>query len=147
MDNLECPSIQLWNERRDWFEKLADPPGEWGGYLLGEQSCALSADVQSAFCAGAWLAVILLSLTVIDTHLREVEAPDFKGSTKKLLDMRGTNPRLQGLRRRRNSLIHVDTQSPAITVDQHWSDHKILEAEARSAIELMFEAVYENLCI
>lgn len=56
MIHLEHPSQEIWDSRRSWFEQRAEPP-ENGGYLLSEQACALIADLQCAFCAGAWIAV------------------------------------------------------------------------------------------
>ena len=50
----------MWEFRRDWFEQKAKPSDD-GGYLLGEQACAVVADLQCAFCAGAWIAVARLN--------------------------------------------------------------------------------------
>lgn len=113
-----------------------------GSFLLSEQACALTAEVQAVFCAGAWAAVIILALAVVDAALRETELPGFTGNTQQLLAQAGANPRLQALRRRRNTLVHLNPESPAITVDQQWSDRAQLEQEARQAITLMFEAFY-----
>jgi hypothetical protein len=81
-------------------------------------------------------------MAVVDAALRETEVPGFEGNTKKLIDTAGANPRLQMMRERRNTLIHVDPENPAITVDQQWTDRANLEAEAREAVKLMFEAFY-----
>lgn len=142
MDHLEHPSAEIWEQRRKWFE-AADEKYERGcSYLLSEQACALTADVQAAFCAGAWGAVIVLSMCVIDAALRETEVPGFTGNTKDLLDVAGANPDVQELRRRRNALVHLDPARPALTVDQQWRGRAELEGEARRAIDLMFEAFY-----
>jgi hypothetical protein len=142
MDHLQCPSQKEWNARADWIEEINDRYAGMGGYILSEQACAMMMDVQSAFCAGAWVAVVILSLTVVDAQLRETELPGFSGNTKMLIDAASANSRLHKLRLRRNALIHLDPDSPAITVDQQWLDRERLEAEAREAIELMFEAFY-----
>lgn len=81
-------------------------------------------------------------MAVIDAALRETEAPGFTGNTEQLIDAAGDNPELNRLRRRRNALVHVDSDNPAITVDQQWSDRENLEEEARKAVKLMFEAFY-----
>ena len=54
MQHLEHPSRELWEERRQWFESVDEQCQGQGCYMLSEQACALTADVQSAFCAGAW---------------------------------------------------------------------------------------------
>ena len=141
---LEHPSRDLWKERQQWFERLIGLYEEKGSYIVSEQACALIGEVQTVFCAGAWVAVIVLSLAVVDAQLRETEYPEFNGNTKRLLEILETNPDLQDLRLRRNSIIHVDNKKPGITVDQQWSSRNDLETEARKAIELMLEAFYGN---
>jgi hypothetical protein len=142
MDHLECPSPDAWNERRDWFEAVDERCRGEASYFVSEQACALTADVQCAFCAGAWGAVVILAMCVVDGALRETELPGFRGNTKELLDAADANPQLQDLRRRRNALVHVDADQPALTVDQQWCNRAELEQEARRAVELMFEAFY-----
>ena len=142
MDHLQCPSPEEWNERADWIEEINDRYAGMGNYILSDQACAMMMDVQSAFCAGAWVAVVVLALTVVDAQLRETELPGFPGNTKTLIDAASANSRLHQLRLRRNALVHLDPENPAITVDQQWLERERLEAEAREAIELMFEAFY-----
>ena len=128
-------------ERRDWFEQKAEPPDD-GGYVLSEQACALTADLQSAFCAGAWIAVIVLAAAAIDAHLHDAEG--FAGNAKRAIDAAGADPQLHALRKRRNTLIHADTDSPAITVDKQWSERLRLEGDARLAVESVFRVFFAN---
>jgi hypothetical protein len=142
MEHIEYPSGQTWEQRREWFESVEEKARGDGCYIVSEQGCALTADVQSAFCAGAWIAVIILSMAVVDAALRETEVPGFAGNTKKLLEAASANPRLHAMRERRNALVHVNPDNPALTVDQQWNERDKLEQEAREAVELMFEAFY-----
>lgn len=142
MDFLDGPSPDLWEQRRQWFEAVEEAARGEGNFLVSEQACALSADVQAVFCAGAWGAVVILTLSVVDAALRETEVPGFAGNTRDLLDAAGANPELHELRQRRNRLVHVDPNQPGLTVDQQWTNRVELEQEARRAIELMFEAFY-----
>ena len=144
MEHLEYPPRALWDARRDWFELQDEEFQGMGGYVVSEQACALIAEVQAVFCAGAWIAVIILVMSVVDAQLRETEVPDFSGSTCQLLNMLNVNKDLQHLRKRRNALVHIDHANPAITVDQQWLCRKQLENEARNAVRLMFEAFYSN---
>ena len=59
-----------------------------------------------------------------------------------LLEELNVNKDLQKLRERRNAIIHVDLDNPAITMDQQIANREELEKEARSAVKLMFEAFY-----
>jgi hypothetical protein len=143
MEHLEHPTLQIWEERKAWFESINEQAqGQGGSFFLSEQACALTADVQVTFCAGAWTAVIILAMAVVDAALRETEMPGFTGNTQRLLAEAGANPQLQALRCRRNALVHLDPERPAITVEQQWFNRDQLEAEARLAVQLMFEAFY-----
>jgi hypothetical protein len=142
MDHLDPPSAELWESRRAWFEVVEDKSRGEGSYLLSEQACALTAEVQACFCTGAWLGVIVLAAVVVDAALRETELPGFNGNSRDLIAQTGADPRLQKLRKRRNALVHVSQDNPAITVDQQWVDRTGLEAEAREAVTLMFGAFY-----
>lgn len=142
MDFLEYPNKGHWESRLRWFEELAESSGGDAAYIVSEQASALLGEVQTAFCAGAWVAVIVLAMAVVDAQLRETELPGFKGNTRELLAAVDANPDLQRLRERRNALVHINPENPAITVDQQWANRSILEQEARQAIKLMFEAFY-----
>jgi len=143
MDWLEHPSKESWESRQRWFEGQGESYQGEGSYFVSEQACALIGEVQTAFCAGAWLAVIVLAMAVVDSQLREF-TPGFAGSTKRLLMDAQVNPKLQRLRERRNAIINLDAENPAITVDQQWTNRKELEQEAKQAVELMFEAFYSD---
>jgi hypothetical protein len=143
MDHLEHPTLQIWEKRKGCFESMNEQAqGRGGCFFLSEQACALTADVQATFCAGAWSAVIIMTVAVVDAALRETELPGFTGNTQRLLTEAGANPKLQELRRRRNALVHLNPENPAITFEHQWFNRDQLEAEARQAVELMFEAFY-----
>lgn len=142
MDHVDLPSNELWESRRAWFEQVEEDARGEGSYFLSEQACALTADVQACFCVGAWLGVIVLAAAVVDAALRETEVVGFNGNSKDLIDLAGANPQLQKLRKRRNALVHVPSDNPAITVNQQWANRADLEAEAREAVTLMFGAFY-----
>jgi hypothetical protein len=142
MEDLEHPPRKLWEERRGWFESVEQKARGKGNYLVSEQACALTAEVQVAFCAGAWAGVIILAMAVVDAALRETEVVGFKGNAKELIEAADANPKLQRMRERRNALVHINPEKPALTVDQQCSERDKLEAEARQAVELMFEAFY-----
>jgi hypothetical protein len=141
MIHLEHPSNETWELRRNWFEQKAEPPDD-GGYLLSEQAGAVVVDLQCAFCAGAWIAVVVLAAAAIDAHLHDAEG--FTGNAKRAIDEAGADLQLHTLRKRRNALIHSDPDSPAITVDQQWSERVRLEEDARLAVELVFRVFYAN---
>ena len=141
MIHLEHPSKEMWEVRWRWFEQKAEQPDD-GGYLVSEQACALVADLQCIFCAGAWIAVIVLATAIIDAHLRDAEG--CTGNARSAIDQAGADPQLHQLRKRRNALIHSKIDSPAITVDQQWSERVRLEDDARLAVGLVFRVFYAS---
>lgn len=144
MEHLEYPSAQVWEQRRVWFELAeAESRGE-GSYLLSEQACALCAEIQAVFCAGAWVSVVVLSVAVVEAHLREVELPTHRGSLADLIEASGSNRELHRLRRRRNALVHANPNAAVISVEQQWGDREQLEQEARDAVRVMFSALYSS---
>ena len=76
-DFLEYPSKELWESRERLFEEVSESYAGKGAYIVSEQACALIGEVQTAFCAGAWVAVIVLAMAVVDAQLRETELPGF----------------------------------------------------------------------
>ncbi len=141
MIHLEHPSKEMWEVRRRWFEQKAEPPDD-GGYLVSEQACALVADLRCVFCAGAWIAVIILAAAAIDAHLHNAEG--CTGNAKSAIDEAGADPHLHVLRKRRNALIHSNSDRPAIDVDQQWSERVRLEDDAKLAVELVFRVFYAS---
>ncbi len=142
---LDEPTPESWGSRLAWFESAYESfLNRGGGYAIGDQASALLGDVQIAFCAGAWISVVVMALAVVDAQLRETELPDFNGSTQKLLNTLGLGQRLEWLRRRRNELVHLHIERPGISLDQQWSRQPELEGDARKAVELMFEAFFSN---
>ena len=142
MKHLEYPSRDTWEQRRAWFEQVEAGARAEGSFFVSEQACALTADVQAAFCVGAWAAVIILAMAVVDAALRQDEVPEPSGNTKHLIVAAGANRALQTLRVRRNAFVHVKRGKPALTVDEQWTDRAKLEGETTSAVRLMFEAFY-----
>lgn len=144
MEYLGSPTAETWNARRSWFESQLLAFEERGSYMVSEQASALVGEVQACYCAGAWVAVLVLAFTVIDAQLIEVEAPGFKGSTKELLESQGMSSEYQELRLRRNRIVHLRPEQPAITVDQQWGSRAELKQEAENAVALMLSAIFAN---
>lgn len=132
---LELPSKENWEARKLWFESLGDSfVNEYASYGLSDQACALVGEVQVAFCAGAWVTVLVMAIAVVESHIGEFGYSD-------LTD----NLALQNLRKRRNSIVHFQEKHLGINVDQQWSSRTQLETEAKEAIKLMFEVFYSDV--
>jgi len=143
MESLEPPSDIIWRDRRDWFVDQVTAHQGHGSYLLREQACALMVEVQACYCAGAWIAVLVLAYTVIDAQLLETQAPGFEGNSAQLLRHLDFGDEYQQLRLRRNRIVHLRSDQPAITVDQQSGPRQELEAEAQAAVKLMLAAFFD----
>ena len=146
MDHLEPPQRHVWESRRDWFEAIFDVDRRGGGYILGEQATGLLVDLQSIYCAGAFISVIMISCTIIDCHLREAELePGFDGGVQAAFLYSDHNAELDWLRKRRNQLVHYKPNRPLpISVEDQWIDRKNHEMDAKRAIELVANVLFEN---
>ena len=133
MDHLEHPERALWESRRRWFEDLFDIDRRGGAYILGEHATGLLVDLQSIYCAGAFVSVILISCTIVDAHLREAELDQgFKGGIQAAFLSSGHNAELDWLRKRRNELVHYKPKHPLpISVEDQWSSRNQHETVAR----------------
>lgn len=145
MEHLDYPSKASWESRQAWFESHIFKYEEVGSYLVGEQACALLAEVQSCFCAGAWAAVVIVAFAVIEANLQETSGETKYKKAADLLKSNGFDGRFDTLRKRRNALVHASSETPAITVDIQWDSRPVLEQEAREAVALMFEAFYSSV--
>ena len=136
--SLAAPSSRLWAERQAWFQRrLDDSRGEMPT-VIGEQAEALLIDLQLAFCAGAWGAVVILAQTVLDADLADRELAGEETGIA-LNDIRFGRDYVW-LRNRRNDLVHEEGRT-ALTMHDQTQHRQRLEVEARRAVELLFKAL------
>jgi hypothetical protein len=137
----------LWNERYDWLRRVEETEaGVWGSVHLSSHGVLLAYDIEIAFCAGAWLSVIVLAHAAIDATIRDTQCGDYGSSSSKIL---GQDEDLQWLRRLRNQLVHVSPMdSPKALPEEAENDvaayQASLEPQARRAVALMFRAIYAS---
>lgn len=134
------PSTEIWNRRLDWLEQINEEVQHpLASYYIPEQACALSMDVYSAFCAGAWISVIILAHAVADASLR---GDDIRSTSAIIF---GDDSDLTWLRKLRNSFVHAKNEAPQVTVDDMWLKQDELEANAKRAVKIMFRAIYSDI--
>jgi len=133
------PSPEKWAARLSWLEKEeAAAQHPLASYMVEEHACALSMDLYSAFCSGAWISVIVLAHAVADSSLRGQD------SKARSVEVFGADADLTWLRKRRNELVHARNDVPVITVDEMWMVQKTLERDARRAVQIMFRAIFSD---
>lgn len=147
MDQIEFPLEELWHQRRDWFENLFDiEKRAGGGYLVGEQATGLLVDLQAAYCAGAFIACVIIGCTILDSHIRETEAgPDFDGGIEAAFNLSDFRADLDWLRKCRNRLVHFkEGKGLAISVEDHFDNRNRHEQDAKRTITLVASVFFEN---
>jgi hypothetical protein len=146
MDQIEYPNGATWEFRRAWFDAEFDIERRGGAYAIGEHATALLVDLQSVFCAGAFISAVILARTIVDAHLGEAElGQDFDGGMQAAFANSGFACDLEWLRRERNALVHFKpARGPKITVDAHYISRTEHEANAKRAISLVASVVFEN---
>lgn len=137
----------VWNQRYDWLRETEEKEaGAWGSVFLSSLGTLLSYDIEIAFCAGAWLSVIVLAHAAIDATIRDTEFGDYDSNSSKVF---GEDEDLQWLRRLRNQIVHASApDSPKALPEEAENDvaayQESLEPHARRAVALMFRTVYAN---
>jgi|GEM_PF-923283 len=134
MEHLDPPDPLIWDERRLWFEERQHQHGLAGTRgQPSEQATALLIDLQAAFCAGAWAAVVILAGAIVEMQAEQSQwrraAP-----AKDLAWLRGL----------RNALLHEDRGKPVLTVEDQWTRRPLWERHARRAVEIVFTVSYGN---
>ena len=141
MDLLAHVPSAVWQSRADWLssveEKASNPRAS---YCVSEQATLLTYDLHRAYCAGAWVSVLVLCHAAIDATIRDTETGDYASNSKKLF---GGDTDLEWLRKKRNRLVHVSEEDGEALGDFHIY-HETLEADARRSIELLFRSIYAS---
>jgi hypothetical protein len=140
------PSQQRFHEdRRSWLDEVHLKVRTHHQKLtLSSHSLLLQIDIERAFCAGAWLSVIVLSQASIEATLRQIVANDYESNSFELF---GSVADLHWLRELRNEILHAKepgTRSQLWKIDGHDVPicHAALEPEAKRAVELAYKALY-----
>jgi len=140
---FEFPSQETWNKREEWIDKTIEEL-EVGSYLVGEHSTALFFDMRRAYCAGAWISVVVMAISVIDSHFRETESGDNNINTAKLLKEHYKGDEIEWLRKLRNRYVHVNLDEPLLEMDTWFSRYEQLEADATRAMFISIKAFFLN---
>ena len=143
MELFDCPKIEIWNSRREWLDKELENAETGLSYLVSYHSTALFMDMQVAFCAGAWISVIVISVSVIDSHLRETESGDNSIGTANLLQVFYEGEEIDWLRKLRNRYVHHNLEKPFLETNAWFSQEK-LEKDAYKAMKMTIAALFQN---
>lgn len=145
MEQLECPTAEVWEQRRQWFEqRLDEAQHPLASYIVSDHATALLVDLQACYCAGTWIAVVILSISIIDAQIRETEGLDEKIGTAQLLKQYFTGEEIDWLRKLRNKYVHIEINKPALCIDDQYNRRKEMEAEATRAVEMVIHSFFQS---
>jgi len=147
MDNLfEPPSKQVWEQRSQWIEDEIKKAEIGMSYLVSEHSIALFYDMQRAYCAGAWISVVVMAVSSIDSQLRETESGDNRIGTAMLFRgfYDGERQEIDWLRKLRNKYVHLNLDEPFLETDTWFNNQDQLEADAMKAIKIAIKSFYQS---
>jgi hypothetical protein len=145
MELFDFPDKTIWQQRNSWIENEIETSMSGGSYLVSDHAIALFADLQACYCIGAWLSVIILSVSIIDAHLRETEALDENINTAKLLNDYYNGPYdINWLRKLRNKYVHVDINDPALEMNHQYLRRDEMEQDATKAIKMIIRAFFQS---
>ena len=140
------PSPQPYEaERRQWLEKANEKARpKVLDHTFSSHTLLLLIDIELAFCAGAWLSVIVMSTSAIEAMYRQVVVKNYASNAEKLF---GDDAELQWLRSIRNEITHAAEPGTPSQIWKMPSDnlvncHGALEDEAKRAVALAYRVTY-----
>ncbi len=144
MGLIGFPDKTTWEQRKNLISKEIEDAESGFVYSVSDHAIALFIDMQLAYCAGAWLSVIITSISVIDAHLRETEAMDDTIGTAKLLNEYYDGDDINWLRQLRNKYVHLHLDNPTLEMNV-WFDRNLkFEEDATKAIKMTIKALFQN---
>lgn len=145
MELFDFPDRETWQRRSDWIDNEIEESMTFGSYSVSDHATTLFADLQACYCIGAWLSVIILSVSIIDAHLRETECLEDKIKTAKLLNDYYKGPYdINWLRKLRNKYVHIDIDNPALEMNHQYNKRAEMEEDATKAIKMIIKAFFQS---
>jgi hypothetical protein len=124
MSPLDPPDTQAWRKRAEWFAKVQSVnAGPSAADPDGHQS-ALVAELELAYCAGAWMAVVALAWAIV-----EAAAPKGQDLPREA----------EWLRAWRNRIVHGDPDLPALDES---AQQEAAQGAVRVALATLFAAAW-----
>ena len=147
MAHADYVSKKVWDERYEWLRQVEEgSQNPLASYLLSSQGIFVAYDIEAAFCAGAWVSVIILAHAAIDATMRDTEALDYRSNSKVIFN---DDSDLEWLRKTRNALVHVSESGqskflPEGEMNNIAEYHDSLREAAERSIRLLFKAIYAS---
>jgi hypothetical protein len=139
---MDYTPIDIWQKRQDWINEELEK-AEVAGHAMSDYALVLFQDMSLAYCAGAWISVIIMSVSIIDAHLREDIENETIGTAQLLTNFyEGDN--IDWLRKLRNKYVHHDINNPVLDLDSYLTEQNKLEQDATESIKMVIKALFQN---
>lgn len=142
-DFYNPPTKELWDSRRSWIDTRIQESDVGLSNLTSDHSTALFMDMQIAYCAGAWISVIIMSISVIDSQLREAETVEDSVGTAKLLRQSFVGEDIDWLRSVRNQYVHYHPGAPVFNMNDWFDMQSQYANDAKKAMEMTINALFQ----
>jgi len=139
---MDYTPIEIWQKRQDWIDEELEK-AEIAGHAMSDYALVLFQDMSLAYCAGAWISVIIMSVSIIDAHLRE-DIGDGKIGTAQLFNDFYEGDNIDWLRKLRNKYVHHDINNPVLDLDSYLMEQNKLEQDATASIKMVIKALFQN---
>jgi len=124
-----CPTVSEWQARKQFFSTtMGQALGELGGAST-KHSRVLELELETVFCAGAWLATVVFACAAAEVY---VAGQDSKRQAK-FLEPHGLREEWIWLTNRRNQIVHSTEKSPT-DVSGRLYHQPDLELDAQRAV-------------
>ena len=138
---LKFISSQTHSKRSQWVQKLLDDSldknsADLHDMNLTPHATALLVEAMNSFCAGNWVATIILVQAVLDIELATNESLDGV-----YVNELRTGKDLVWLRNRRNRLLHADNGTHSITETDIVNDDRNLALEAQKSLKMVIKGL------
>ena len=138
-----CPTAAQWESRQLKFRELEFIALGDSGFAQHDQVLPVTYELEQAFCAGAWVAVVILAHALVDVYFNEQGLREHKQRLVHL-SAHPMKAQLEWLRMHRNPLVHVDPKAPAaVTIDDQWFERDKLYENAKRAVSIAFRFTLE----
>ena len=129
MPLLAPPDPKLWRARAEWFQRAHDTNAPPRAVDASAREDALLAELEVAFCAGAWAAVAILAWAIVEAEERKhpSERPE---------------PEVDWLRERRNALIHTDPRRGDEPLPGDAELEEVAQGAVRVALRVLFAGAW-----
>jgi hypothetical protein len=137
-----CPIIATWEARREQFRRFEFGAFGEHGTSLHPQIEPLIYELEHTYCAGAWIAALVLAHAMVEVFMHS-KGQGNKKDWGKYLASHGLDGKVEWLCNRRNALLHMkNLQTPSIELDKLLFDRDSLYADAKKSVAIAFRLVF-----